>query len=221
MPGPRRQERKPCIVATLAKSERGNGKESPVNHRIAVLILVVLTSTGCATRHYDRTSEGKSLNGTIVVEWQAPDEWLYTPKEGDPLTFVREDGTVIRPGKMFTDGGSIPRPLWALKNFSPWGYGPAFVVHDWLFHMQDCQLEGWSDWTLEEAALVMSEVMKTMMEDPTFNYGDKATVYLMYKAVKSDFARAAWTDRNCKEPPSITTESWQPTHRIEVSFGGS
>jgi hypothetical protein len=147
-----------------------------------------------------------------------PDKFLFLPKEGNPLTFKRSDGQMIQPGLMYTDGGSIPRPLRALKNYSPWGYGPAFVVHDWLFHVQNCQLTGWQDWTLKDAATVMSEVMKTMMESPAFNYGDKTTVYLMYEAVQTPPAQKAWSSRVCDQPPSPAADSWRPSVRFEISF---
>ena len=33
---------------------------------------------------------------------------------------------------MYTDGGSIPRIAQAFNGFSPWGYAPAYMIHDWL-----------------------------------------------------------------------------------------
>lgn len=187
--------------------------------RFATICLLTILLTACATRHYERVSPGKSLKGTVVVEWMEPDRFLFTPKESNPLIFTRSNDQTIQPQKMLTDGGSIPRPLWTLRNYSPWGFGPAFIVHDWLFHMQDCDIPGFENWTIEEAALVMSEVMKTMMESPDFGYGDKTTVYLMYKAVQTAPAREAWTDHSCEEPPSVAAAEWRPSQRFEVTFG--
>ncbi len=189
-------------------------------YRSLFLTIVVLCGGCSAASHYAKTNVGNSLDGKIIVEWMAPDLFLFTPSEEDPLVFVRSDGSSVRPERMLTDGGSIPRPLWALRNFSPWGYGPAFIVHDWLFHMQDCKLAGYEDWTIDSAATVMSEVMKTMMEDPKFDYGDSTTVYLMYKAVKSPPAQAAWEDSNCRKPPPPAADWWRPTERFVVDFGG-
>jgi hypothetical protein len=101
---------------------------------------------------------------------------------------------------MYTDGGSIPRPFWVLRNYSPWGFGPAFVVHDWLFHMQNCQLPGYEAYTLHDAAVIMSEVMKTLMESPGFEYGSKSSVYLMYEAVQTAPAAASWEHGECIRP---------------------
>ena len=164
-----------------------------------ILVLIVILTSGCAARHYERTQVGQ-LNGRIIVEWRKPDLFAYRPDAKQPLSFVRRRGQEIKPELMFTDGGSIPRPLWVLRNYSPWGYGPAFIVHDWLFHMQNCKLPGYEKYSVEEAATIMSEVMKTMMESPGFDYGSKTTVYLMYQAVQTQPARDAWSDGRCVTP---------------------
>jgi hypothetical protein len=134
----------------------------------------------------------------MIIEWRKPNLFAYRPDNEQPLVFVRKSGDKITPGSMFTDGGSIPRPFWVLKNYSPRGYGPAFIVHDWLFHMQDCKEKGYEKYSIESAATIMSEVMKTMMETPEFDYGSKRTVYLMCKAVQTQPARDAWEDGICR-----------------------
>ena len=159
----------------------------------------MLLMSGCASRHYDRTQPGH-LNGKVIVEWRKPNLFAYKPDAKQPLLFVRASGDAIKPDLMFTDGGSIPRAFRVLKNYSPWGYGPAFIVHDWLFHMQNCKVPGYEKYSLEEAATIMSEVMKTMMESPGFDYGSKTTVYLMYEAVQTQPARDAWRDGRCVTP---------------------
>jgi hypothetical protein len=155
--------------------------------------------SGCATLHYRRTETGE-LRGRVTVEWRKPDLFSYRPDVDQPLLFVRKTGEEIKPGLMFTDGGSIPRAFWVLKNYSPWGYGPAFVIHDWLFHMQNCKLPGYENYSVGKAATVMSEVMKTMMESPGFDYGSKTTMYLMYEAVQTQPAREAWNEGRCVTP---------------------
>jgi hypothetical protein len=167
----------------------------------AVILGAICGVSGCAARHYGDTQAGTRLSGSLRVEWRKPNRFLFVPDESDPLTFVRHDGSTIVPETMWTDGGSIPRPFWVLKNFSPWGYGPAFIVHDWLFHMHRCRLPGWEGFDVKIAAQVMSEVMKTLMETPGFDYGDKQTVYSMYLAVQTPAAASAWNGQ-CN-PPSI------------------
>jgi hypothetical protein len=153
---------------------------------------------GCAAQHYEKTVAGE-LKGDLIIEWRKPNSFVFIPSLNNPLRFTRgTNHEVIQPDRMWTDGGSIPRPFWVFKNYSPWGYGPAFIVHDWLFHMQDCKLPGYEKYDLKTAAMVMSEVMKTLLEDPGFDYGDKSSMYLMYKAVQTESARHAWDERNCK-----------------------
>lgn len=130
---------------------------------------------------------------------------------------VFDDGDVIQPAEMWTDGGSIPRPFWVFRNYSPWGFGPAFIVHDWLFRMQDCELPGYQDYDLKTAATIMSEVMKTLLEDPDFDYGGKWSMYLMYKAVQTEPARAAWEDRECRPVDPVVRKA-RPDAVFEFSF---
>ncbi len=174
--------------------------------RLWVLVTVlILASSGCASWHYARTKTGE-LRGKLVVQWVEPDQFIFLPDQDRPLTFTRANHNAIAPGQMYTDGGSIPRPFWAFKHYSPWGYAPAFIVHDWLFHMQHCQLSGYDKYDVDEAAQVMSEVMKTLMEMkkeeiPT----DKVALYAMFEAVRSPMAAKLWDqskEESCKEPPA-------------------
>lgn len=68
--------------------------------------------------HYDQTKIGE-LKGTKRIKWLAQDKFLYEPDPADPLVFMRADGTVIRPEAMYTDGGSIPQALRAIRAYSP------------------------------------------------------------------------------------------------------
>jgi hypothetical protein len=185
--------------------------------RFAIVVGMAFLSAGCATNHYRHTHTGQ-LSGRMLVEWMQPDRFLFIPDERRPLKFTRSDGTTIQPERMYTDGGSIPRPLWALRNYSPWGYGPAFMIHDWLFRMQYCELPGWQSYTVDSAAQIMSEVMKSMMESPAFNYGDKTTVYLMNVAVRSPMTRKAWKSRKCEPLPSEAADTWHPSAKFVFDF---
>ena len=185
-----------------------------------IIGLLSFSISGCgASRFYAKVEEG-SLKGSIVVRWKKPDVLLYEPDTSDPLIFVRSDGEKIVPQKMFTDGGSIPRRFRAFKNYSPWGYAPAFIVHDWLFFMKLCEVDGYERLTLADSALVMSEVMKTMMESPEFDFGDKKTLYLMNLAVKSSLANEIWESGECNDPDGINifdeTIQWDAV--VEITF---
>jgi Protein of unknown function (DUF1353) len=141
------------------------------------------------------------LSGKLVVQWISPDLFLFLPDATTPLKFTRKSGQSIAPGKMLTDGGSIPRPIWILRNYSPWGFAPAFIMHDWLFAMKKCRYPGFEKYTLEEAGLVMTEVMKTMIESKTVDAGP-VTVGAMYLAVVSSPARQEWEHGKCSPPPT-------------------
>ena len=182
-----------------------------------VLLISIFGLTGCVNNLYNKTVPGE-LEGSLRVEWRKPNSFVYIPDPDNPLRFTRgENQGFVEPGDMWTDGGSIPRQFWIFKNYSPWGYGPAFIVHDWLFHMQDCELPGYEQYDLKTAAVIMAEVMKTLLEDPEFDYGSKQSIYLMYKAVQTKPARDAWEDRNCK-PVERALPPGPPDKVFEVSF---
>ena len=168
--------------------------------RITVIFLIILFLTsGCASYHYSKVNPGK-LSGKLIVQWYKYDRFIFIPDKDEPLTFFRSNGKTIIPGQMYTDGGSIPRPLWAIKSYSPWGYAPAFMVHDWLFVMQHCKYNGYEDYDVDIAALIMSEVIKTLMEDPEYGGKYEFVLYSMYEAVRSPIAKRLWEEGECNQP---------------------
>ena len=165
------------------------------------LLVACLLSSGCASIHYLKTRQGK-LEGKLTVQWIDFDEFEFVPDPEKPLTFTRHNGNKITPGWMHTDGGSVPRPLWAFKSYSPWGYAPAFIVHDWLFEMQHCQHAGHEEVDLYEAAQIMSEVMKTLMLEENNAPNDKFALYSMFTAVQSVPAQTQWRNGQCQSQAS-------------------
>jgi Protein of unknown function (DUF1353) len=181
----------------------------------AAIIALSLTIAGCAGS-YSSTPVG-TLKGKLVVQWLQPDLFLFIPDQNDPLTFTRRDGTTIVPQRMLTDGGSVPRALWILRSYSPWGYAPAFIVHDWLFVMKQCSIPGNIAMSHHDAANVMAEVMKTMMEKdlvPT----DKATLKSMFLAVDSPIAGKLWDEGKCTPPPTAEALMKKPIAEYELKF---
>ncbi len=75
--------------------------------RLPVLLLLVTALSGCATPLYRETPQG-NFTGALDVRWVKNDYFLFLPDKDDPFTFKRSNGTAIRPGPMYTDGGSIP-----------------------------------------------------------------------------------------------------------------
>ncbi len=169
------------------------------------LILSIGFLTGCSDLEYTKTKIGE-LKGRLVIEWINSDTFRFLKHPTDPLRFTRFDGTKIVPGTMITDGGSIPAALRAVKTYSPWGFGPAFVIHDWLFQMKSCKLPGYEKLTFEQSADIMAEVIKTMMENEKYGKPDKLTLYSMHKAVLSSYAKEMWDKGVCVPVPSRGSE---------------
>lgn len=156
---------------------------------------------GLADRFYKKLTVGK-LEGRANLTWNGMDSFVYEPDPELPLRYTASSGRVVEPRRMNTDGGSIPRLLWASKKFSPWGYAPAFLVHDWLFIAHKCGHAPDTDWEFDQTATVMAEIMKTLMEVGFTDYSGQVrklpkkedTLYLMYQAVSSGIAKSLWDD---------------------------
>lgn len=161
--------------------------------------VVLLATGGCAYLYYQQTEAGV-LDGTLVVEWYPPDRFLFIPDLDDPLVFTRSNGERIQPGLLYTDGSRIPRALWVRKHYSPWGYTPAFMLHDWLFEMHHCGYQGHQRHDPDSAATVLSEAMKTLMQDPLYGGRNEYVLYDLYHAVRSPAARRLWREGRCDSP---------------------
>jgi hypothetical protein len=104
--------------------------------------------------------------------WVGEDKFVFAPDLNDPLQFRRKSGQIIQPGLMYTDGGSIPKIAQPLGGFSPWGFAPAYMVHDWIFVGRHCIVDGINtsrfenvkDVTFDESALILAEIIKTLIE---------------------------------------------------------
>lgn len=175
-----------------------------------IVACFAVTLSGCTDWfygwHYDQTKTG-DLKGRLVIEWISQDNFLFIPDTQNPLTFKRSDSEAITPQRMYTDGGSIPPTLRAIKSYSPWGYAPAFIIHDWLFVMKHCKVPGHESLDLETAATIMAEVMKTLMEKPNFGGPNKLVHYSMYEAVRSKAAAEYWNTGTCDTPNGPRTLS--------------
>jgi hypothetical protein len=100
---------------------------------------------------------------------------------------------------MYTDGGSIPRFAWGVPGYSPWGYAPAYIVHDWLFEAQHCGYAPDNEYTFSDSVDVMAEGLKALMEasPEVRNYVLFDTVVA---AVASPIAKRLWEKGECKAP---------------------
>lgn len=151
--------------------------------RFLVGVLVILGLMGCAEVDFDGTQPGE-FQGAVSVYWVEQNtggsgsggRFVYVPVPGFELRFVRPKGAVpavIEPGVMYTDGGSIPRVAQIFNGFSPWSYGPVYIVHDWLFAARRCvedpsatpeQLKT-RDMSFQQTVDIFVETLKTLERD--------------------------------------------------------
>ena len=167
-----------------------------------MVICVILLSTslaGCnAHRAYENTKTGR-FEGVLDIRWLKPDRFLFVPDPANPLRFSSADGQVFEPKPMYTDGGSIPRIFWSVPGYSPWGMGPAYVIHDWLFMAHHCSTPGYDQVTFKESALVMGQTIKTLMETNVVPK-DESVFFNVVEAVKSPVAKRIWEKGDCDLP---------------------
>jgi len=161
-------------------------------------MIILITLSSCASESYRDTPSG-NFSGALDVRWIRNDYFVFIPDEKEPLTFTRKDGTTITPKKMYTDGGSIPRFLWGVKGLSPWGYAPAYIVHDWLFEAQHCGYEPDNKFSFDDSVSLMAETMKTVME-----ISPEVRSYFVFDsvvaAIGSPIAEKIWNGGSCNKP---------------------
>jgi len=146
--------------------------------------------------------ENIRLRWLTLKDAGAPDYFALVPHAATPFSFQRPNGgAVIAPRHMFTDGGSVPWVAQFVTNLSPWGYGPAYLVHDWLFDLHHC---GQTDLSFESVRDVMMEAIKTLMETGICPKSEW-TFWALYQGISSDKAREYWdTDTGgCTLPPDL------------------
>jgi hypothetical protein len=138
---------------------------------------------------YSATPVGKFINvDKLLLRWAKPDWFEYIPDPQGPVSFVRSTGETITPGRMFTDGGSIPRWFWVSKNLSPWVYVPAYLVHDWEFEQHRLKT---SQKTFDAVRDTIAEGLKTLMETALCPR-DETTFRTIYAGVSSLVAKKIW-----------------------------
>jgi len=167
----------------------------------------MLLLTACGTWIHDDVPDGV-LDGVVDVQWDSEDLFVYRRLSGDPLRFKPSfwpKGTRIEPKDMYTDGGSVPRVFWNLPGLSPWGFGPAYIIHDYIFAVHRC---GWDDPLVkqikfEESAEILAEVGKALIDRKLIKHD---ALNAIVWAVKTQYARTLWdtpgSPEDCKPAPS-------------------
>lgn len=184
---------------------------SPQHLAVLMRLLVkaaLVLFTSCSSFDYNNVPVGE-LHGKLTLEWVGPDQFIYRPDAQHPFYFKRANGEVIKPGSVFTDGGTIPRPLWAFRGYSPWGFGSAYVAHDWLFSAHHCGYPDAKNHTVFTTADVLSECIKTLMErdkNKPESLRNPSLLLTIDKAVRSKIAQDLWNNGKCIVPPSDSPE---------------
>jgi hypothetical protein len=155
-------------------------------------LFVATTLAGCAS--WITYGEGV-LKGRVTIEWVSEDYFVYRPDQ-DPskrLSFQPSFlNTAIVPELMYTDGGTIPRIFWSIPGLSPWGLGPAYVIHDWLFLVHRCHRTAPPEVaaiTFEQSAQILAEVGKQLVEHGLVQNNKLEEIVW---AIRTKYARDIW-----------------------------
>ncbi|MDX8502141.1 hypothetical protein RFM99_27470 [Mesorhizobium sp. VK4C] len=181
----------------------------------SVVALATATAAGCSSIDYQKLTTGE-ISGSLFVMWvgegnsSGDGSFLFVPDPHDPLIFHRADptapGSKIKPGLMYTDGGSIPKIAQVFKGLSPWGYAPAYMIHDWIFIAHHCIVDGSTEKRFDQvrgvefddSAAILGEAIKALIATRQVAPNDVAPSAIT-AAVGSAIAKNLWDEKGaCK-----------------------
>ncbi|MBL9072387.1 DUF1353 domain-containing protein [Tabrizicola sp.] len=181
--------------------------------RSLALSALAAMACGCANVNYETTRAG-TFTGEVAVVWlrgtdkEGDGTFVYVPTEAKPLTFTRPDKTtVIQPTMIYTDGGSVPSLARAFRGLTPWNYGPAYIVHDWLFRAKQCWEDGKkrpkyavvADMSFAESAMIIAESIHALHDSKRVR-NDDISGAVVTAAVTSPISYRRWTQKGaCEE----------------------
>lgn len=194
--------------------------------RVLAFALGVTVLSHCAPVNYAALPEGE-FSGSLFVMWvgegdaRGDGKFVFVPNPDAPLLFRRGGSpgvAEIRPGLMYTDGGSIPKAAQLFKGFSPWGYAPAYMVHDWLFVARHCLRDGKATEAQKDlaavdfptSAAILGEAIRTLVAERRVGPNDLAGAVIS-GTVNGPISRAIWDrDGQCE------ARAVSDAHRAEV-----
>ena len=201
------------------------------------LLFLALALQGCAATAPQKPVAGR-FEGSLLVMWvgeggsSGSGKFVYVPSPTRPLTFTRgtvpgrppPERAVIRPAMMYTDGGSIPALAQVFKGFNPWGYAPAYMMHDWLFQAHRCNRDSQANkaeipmagMTFEESADVLAEAIETLVRQNKVKRNDVAQT-LIPEAVRGSNSRRLWNGGSCPDPRVSDADSGAATGTVPGS----
>lgn len=182
-------------------------------------VFALLATAACTYIDYESAPVGK-FQGSVVVLWvgdgdteRGDGKFVFVPSgsASDSFRFVRQNEnasvTTIEPDYFYFDGGSIPRPVQPFKGLNPWGYAPAYAIHDWLFVARKCLNDRDGDekykfiegMEFKESAEVLAEAIQTLIRLKMVSENDVAP-WLISNATASFVSKRLWNERGaCKE----------------------
>ncbi len=92
------------------------------------------------------------------------------------------------------------RVFWSVKGFSPWVYGPAYILHDWLFNEHRCRrlLEAPDGYSLIEANAVLYDAIGILVAQGKADSNGEAR--RLIKWAVDAFGQTAWAGPWVKPP---------------------
>ncbi|PZM14123.1 hypothetical protein CPY51_12580 [Rhizobium tubonense] len=193
----------------------------------------IIMLSACTTISFDELPPGK-FTGSLFVMWvgeggsSGDGKFVFVPDPSDRLTFQRGGtgpGQTIVPGVMYTDGGSIPQVFQVFRGLHPWGYAPAYVVHDWLFTAHQCLSDGrtdkdyraLSDVDFDNSANILGEAIQALIKQRQVSRDDVAGSAIT-AAVASPIARNSWNKKGACADDEVTEADLR---EIEKAVPGS
>jgi hypothetical protein len=162
-------------------------------------------ATGCASLPRENIGHGV-LEGRVLVEWDQEDEFIYRIRDNNPLRFTPSFMTdFIVPQEMYTDGGAFPRVFWSIPGLSPWGLGPAYVIHDWLFYVHRCKFpapEHEINITFDQSAIILAEVGLALIEKGLIKHDLLDEIMALERGMHGTFWKRPGDSEVCKPAPA-------------------
>lgn len=188
---------------------------------------VLALLAACGHVNYKDAPVGR-IDGSAILMWV--DETHHAAGDGTFVFVPNKDPLVFRPGKgsawtqpirpeiMYTDGGSIPAVAQALPGLSPWGYAPAYMVHDWLFVARKCLTDGQASDAekvvdgkkFQASADIMAELVRTMFSQGMVVRNDVAGQAIA-SAVAGPISERLWTARG-----ACAAQRIKPAHLAQI-----
>ena len=195
-------------------------------HRILLVALMPVIGVGCVTNSSLPIDRGK-IEGRTLLAWEDGFRFVYIPKPNNPLVYTfaatnplaKTLGT-IEPRTMYTDGGSIPRLFWSQDGLSPWDYGPAFILHDWIFNRHYCR-DASLILSREQANAVLYDALEIvdLQRNKEKDLNARRARQLIRAAVDS-FSDQAWANGKCPDDPppefeTVSVRSSEPIAKLD------